>query len=700
MRIHSSVLIVKHKSSFWRFLAILSAGLILIALTACGGGGSTSGGGGGGQVVSIAINPTTATIVVTQNKTFTATVSNSSNTAVSWSVQEGSTGGAVTSSGAYTAPSQAGTYHVVATAQADTSKSASATVTVTAAPAPTFTSTAPKSATQGTELDYTVTATDSAGGTVSFQLTTAPNGATLTGSTMKWTPTAAQSRTANSFTITATTSEGGSATQSFSISPAGTISINRMVTYHTIDTSGALQATSVPDNGTSPIAALVPDGTGGFTTIAGAGSTGGNYSIPSVPAGYYWLQHGPTSYFWTQKSTIDSGVDYDGASSVSYGSPGTTLAPSMSGSSAWQTSDAAIFYAPNTGIYKPFYTSGTSGSTVLTDTLNFSGQPLMNSSTDAAFVYHMVHHTVTGGGYQSVDQFYGPQAFSITDGTANTLSQPFTNVTLNNTVRAYVKGSQFATFTSAMGSGAVNLSTCQGLQALPAPANTGVSDPFNTGFSEPAHSGTSIVPGDVVLVGDCSSGVPMLTDTDLGDVQYGNPYPNGWPVFSEFVQKVNVPYQLSGTGAYEAVAANVVYNTTLPTSTSPIVPVVGPVVSPTIAASATSASTSLLTNVTAVGTTPVISWQSPTVGTPTAYVITITRMISFGGNTVPQNSATLFVGGGVHSIQVPPGVLTSGQTYYIRIASRVVTSVDGEAAPYRRNLPFGQSEVLSGFVNP
>jgi hypothetical protein len=51
---------------------------------------------------------------------------------VSWSVQEGNAGGAVTSAGLYTAPSSPGTYHVVATSTADASKSGTATVVVSA----------------------------------------------------------------------------------------------------------------------------------------------------------------------------------------------------------------------------------------------------------------------------------------------------------------------------------------------------------------------------------------------------------------------------------------------------------------------------------------------------------------------------------------------------------------------------------------
>lgn len=70
----------------------------------------------------------TANVVKGANKTFTATVSGSANTAVTWSITEGSAGGSITSGGVYTAPNTFGTYHVVATSVADPSKSATITV--------------------------------------------------------------------------------------------------------------------------------------------------------------------------------------------------------------------------------------------------------------------------------------------------------------------------------------------------------------------------------------------------------------------------------------------------------------------------------------------------------------------------------------------------------------------------------------------
>ena len=85
---------------------------------------------------------------------FTATVAGTSNTQVAWSVEEGTAGGGISSSGLYTAPGTGGgTYHVVATSVADTTKSAVATVTVVAASVPWATVTAGSDNSMGLRTD-------------------------------------------------------------------------------------------------------------------------------------------------------------------------------------------------------------------------------------------------------------------------------------------------------------------------------------------------------------------------------------------------------------------------------------------------------------------------------------------------------------------------------------------------------------------
>ncbi|MGB8721526.1 MAG: hypothetical protein WCD15_02040, partial [Terriglobales bacterium] len=79
----------------------------------------------------MSVGPSTANLATGATQQFTATVTGTTNTAVTWSA----TGGTVSSSGLYTAPATAGTYSVTATSQADTTKSATASVTVTSSSA-------------------------------------------------------------------------------------------------------------------------------------------------------------------------------------------------------------------------------------------------------------------------------------------------------------------------------------------------------------------------------------------------------------------------------------------------------------------------------------------------------------------------------------------------------------------------------------
>lgn len=79
---------------------------------------------------SVTVTPAAATISIGAAQTFTAGVTGTGNTAVTWSVREGASGGSVTEGGVYTAPNTPGTYHVIAASQFDPAKSATATVEV------------------------------------------------------------------------------------------------------------------------------------------------------------------------------------------------------------------------------------------------------------------------------------------------------------------------------------------------------------------------------------------------------------------------------------------------------------------------------------------------------------------------------------------------------------------------------------------
>jgi len=113
-------------------LAFVSPIVLLLALCGCGGLTNSSGGPPSQNPppasVSVAISPKSAPLVEGASQQFSATVTGSSNTAVTWSA----TGGTISSTGLYVAGSAAGNFTVTATSAADANKFAQASVAITA----------------------------------------------------------------------------------------------------------------------------------------------------------------------------------------------------------------------------------------------------------------------------------------------------------------------------------------------------------------------------------------------------------------------------------------------------------------------------------------------------------------------------------------------------------------------------------------
>ena len=161
-------------------------------------------------VVSITISPISASLATGGTQQFTATVTGTTNTAVTWSA----TGGTITSAGLYTASQTAGRYNVTATSVADTTKSASAAVTVSAASVVSITI-SPTSASllTGGKQQFTATVT----GTTNSVVTWSATGGAITSAGLY-----TAGPTAGSYRVTATSAADSTKSASSTVTVADT----------------------------------------------------------------------------------------------------------------------------------------------------------------------------------------------------------------------------------------------------------------------------------------------------------------------------------------------------------------------------------------------------------------------------------------------------------------------------------------------
>jgi hypothetical protein len=111
----------------WPLLAVT----LLVLLAGCDGGSASRAPTPDPDPVTVTLSESSVTLPPGGLWGFFADVTGSENTEVTWSVQEPD-GGTITDGGLYTAPLATGTFHVVATSQADPEVAAVATVTVVA----------------------------------------------------------------------------------------------------------------------------------------------------------------------------------------------------------------------------------------------------------------------------------------------------------------------------------------------------------------------------------------------------------------------------------------------------------------------------------------------------------------------------------------------------------------------------------------
>lgn len=568
---------------------------------------------------------------------------------------------------------------------------------------PEFVSTPGTSANQGVTYTYqiqTIPSTD----TVKLALTGAPTGATLNGSTVNWTPSAAQSRVPNQFSVTAT-NPFGNATQSWNVTPAGTVNGTWINTYWT-SSGPVLEPFDILKNegfGFVPTA-LVPQADGSFQVVEGTGNSDGTFSIPNIPAGYYWMRPA-ANFYWTSSSSFDFGADINmqTVGNILTTSPTTIMNFNLSGLDPLQSGDEVQFIWE---MYPPFSLPYAVGSPAGGTTSSLGAQ--VTSNIDFSLpnpAYLLQYEPETFGGLSAL--MLGPSEslpnLAFTNGVPNTVNAslvPSAQVSFD----LNVKGSAWSPLFASVGP---NPPTIEGadLEVMTMPFVTGGKLPSLSGQDIPllidrqstsppsfellidpsitvCGGGGPVAPGDFTyLPGE----PPVTTDQDFGIVHYGDPFPSDWPRIFSFCQTATVPVPLPGSTTPISFVLRASQSSSLPTSQ--ISPPFGPVQNPSING------TSLFVASTINATGANLSWTAPNGATPTGYAIA-----AFVPGALGDSGVMTYLPHGTYftaktSAVLPP--LQVGQTYVFMITAILDGAANFETQPNRSALPTASVSVVS-----
>jgi hypothetical protein len=229
--------------------------------------------------VSVSLNQTSVSIAVGTTTQFTATVQNTTNTAVTWFVDGVAGGnssvGTISASGMYTAPAQAGTHTVTATSVADTTKSAKASVAVGAISLTPASSTV---APEGTQ-QFTGTIQGFSNGAINWSVNKVSGGNSTLGTISSTGLYTAPAQT-GTYTIVATSAADSSVTASATVTVSTTITISPSAANVAAGTTEQFTA-AVPGLPNAPVTWSVDQVVGGNASVGTISATG-LYTAPAT----------------------------------------------------------------------------------------------------------------------------------------------------------------------------------------------------------------------------------------------------------------------------------------------------------------------------------------------------------------------------------------------------------------------------------
>jgi len=507
--------------------------------------------------------------------------------------------------------------------------------------------------------------------------------------------------------LTITVSDGKasvSASLDVTVKAAGRVISGMRLATHWPDPPASAVSAPGPDTLTSlPPQVLQADGAGGLTVLPGGhigpdgafveGSFGsdGSFTVPGVAAGDYVLCHRPAGEVVTcldgGADQVDLGFDVLGRTDQKPATQATPVTFSFTGLDAWNpllerieiTSSGANLWdvaAPSTAVR-----SGEVKATIVEDWDAANGTRKALNLLVPADVLH-VHQLSTRSFYTGFDiHFYvsathalpGPAAsgITVTDGQAASIPARLEPLALDGTLEVDWDPAVFEAHRPALGPPA---RTSLG----PVPHRlTVAANAVGLEYPAPAASGS---PELVVMT------LPGSASRAAGSVWYGRFLPSHWKEWRGVSFSADVAYVAPGATTPWLERSEIETRTALPVAAGPFTPAVTPVGSPQIGGA------SALEDRVGVGESPTISWSAPSVGTPTGYLVEVSRLDVKDGATI-STPVLRYATARLH-VALPPGMLEAGATYFARITALVNSAPI--TAPFRGTNVFSRASTLTG----
>ncbi len=426
------------------------------------------------------------------------------------------------------------------------------------------------------------------------------------------------------------------------------------------------------DLSTTTIAALVPNGSGGYTVLAGTGTSSGTFSIANVPAGLYLLQIG-ASYVWTSNTVLDADYFADYRSDIVRANSSTTTTFDLANLHSWQGTDFLELVCPNNLTFEgPF--PATLGATTFTGNFPYFGNLSVAAEGDQYYIAQLITENLGGYFFTGLGRYFAPTKFDQAQGSDTSFNGKFKTVARSLKFVANINGADLTAQALAANPGAVLVNTSTGLSVYPGSF---------------AHGQTTDT-ADLVI----QQTTPFLvTNGNLGQVSYGNPYPANWPKVAAYEWLASTSYLAPGaTNSSPLLTFTYGISQKLPTASSPIKPLVSVVNNPLINGK------KFFTNQTHVGLTPILKWSAPSIGPANNYAMEIYQLSNSGGNTVISYIAAFYTQS--KSVRVPAGLLSAGQAYIFLVRAWSIPGLSFAKTPFMNGPTDGAADVVSGVMQP